>query len=89
MKFGFKISKGIMPELEGGRKKHGYDTQNKMTPNIQKHQSMLFNRSFLCKLITHYMNLQGQIPGARAPLTTKNEAPAPKFYKIEALEWQL
>ena len=27
-------------------------------------------------------------PAARAPLTTKNEAPAPKFYKIEAPEWQ-
>ena len=27
--------------------------------------------------------------GDRAPLTTtKNEAPAPKFYKIEAPEWQ-
>ena len=27
--------------------------------------------------------------GARAPpLTTKNEAPAPKFYKTEAPEWQ-
>ena len=27
-------------------------------------------------------------PRARAPPTTKNEAPAPKFYKIEAPEWQ-
>ena len=26
-------------------------------------------------------------PGA-PPLTTKNEAPAPKFYKTEAPEWQ-
>ena len=26
--------------------------------------------------------------GPGPPLTTKNEAPAPKFYKIEALEWQ-
>ena len=26
--------------------------------------------------------------GPRPPLTTKNEAPAPKFYKIEAPEWQ-
>ena len=25
------------------------------------------------------------VPGP--PLTTKNEAPAPKFYKIEAPEW--
>ena len=30
----------------------------------------------------------GGAPGARAPLTTKNEAPAPKFYKTEAPEWQ-
>ena len=27
-------------------------------------------------------------PGAQTPLTTKNEAPAPKFYKTEAPEWQ-
>ena len=26
--------------------------------------------------------------GGPAPLTTRNEAPAPKFYKIEAPEWQ-
>ena len=32
---------------------------------------------------------RGGAPGARAPpLTTKNEAPAPKFYKTEAPEWQ-
>ena len=31
----------------------------------------------------------GGAPGTRAPpLTTKNEAPAPKFYKTEAPEWQ-
>ena len=33
--------------------------------------------------------LQGQIQGGPGPpLTTKNEAPAPKFYKTEAPEWQ-
>ena len=26
--------------------------------------------------------------GPRPPLTTKNEAPSPNFYKIEAPEWQ-
>ena len=31
----------------------------------------------------------GGAPGAQAPpMTTKNEAPAPKFYKTEAPEWQ-
>ena len=29
----------------------------------------------------------GADPGG-PPLTTKNEAPAPKFYKTEAPEWQ-
>ena len=36
-------------------------------------------------------NSDRKIPrgGSRgAPLITKNEAPAPKFYKIEAPEWQ-
>ena len=35
--------------------------------------------------------MQGWIwggPGGPGPPTTKNEAPAPKFYKIEAPEWQ-
>ena len=35
--------------------------------------------------------MQGQIrrgPRGLGPPTTKNEAPAPKFYKIEAPEWQ-
>ena len=36
--------------------------------------------------------IQGQIQGGPQgpgpPLTTKNEAPAPKFYKTEAPEWQ-
>ena len=27
-------------------------------------------------------------PGAWTPPTTKNEAPAPKFYKTEAPDWQ-
>ena len=42
--------------------------------------------------VRHPCLLSGADPGgARGPgppLTTKNEAPAPKFYKIEAPEWQ-
>ena len=36
------------------------------------------------------IDLQGKIQGALGPwppLYTKNKAPAPKFYKIEAPEW--
>ena len=32
--------------------------------------------------------IQGGAGGPGPPLTTKNEAPAPKFYKTEAPEWQ-
>ena len=32
--------------------------------------------------------IQGGPWGPGPPLTTKNEAPAPKFYKTEAPEWQ-
>ena len=32
--------------------------------------------------------IQGGPGGPGPPPTTKNEAPAPKFYKIEAPEWQ-
>ena len=41
-------------------------------------------------LFVSYM-FRGGSRGARGPgppLTTKNEAPAPKFYKTEAPEWQ-
>ena len=37
--------------------------------------------------VKHQGRIQGG-PGGPGPLTTKNEAPAPKFYKIEAPEWQ-
>ena len=37
----------------------------------------------------HYTVNRGGSRGAGPPpLTTKNEAPAPKSYKIEASEWQ-
>ena len=45
-----------------------------------------------CRIVVKYV--AGADPGGGArgpgtpPLTTKNEAPAPKFYKTEAPEWQ-
>ena len=32
----------------GGKKQHRYPTRNQNIPNIQKHDTLLFNRSFLC-----------------------------------------
>ena len=70
-----------------------------MTVNTVKMKLVI--RTSILKLYNHessiyvgliiFLKLQGRIqggPGAQTPLTTKNEAPAQKFYKIEAPEWQ-
>ena len=63
-KFGYKISHNLVPKLiqnimiaKNGKKTHSYHTHNKTTPNIQRHQSAQFNRSFLCRSISSYTNL--------------------------------
>ena len=63
-KFGYKISRNLVPKpiqnimnAKGGKKTHTYQTSNKTTPNIQRHQSTQFNRSFLCRSISSYTNL--------------------------------
>ena len=46
----------------------------------------------MCFLSGVKVHVTGADPGGPwgpgPPLTTKNEAPAPKFYKTEAPEWQ-
>ena len=61
MKFGHKINNNLIPEplrkmmcRKGGHKKHGYNIHNKNLPNIQKHQSSYFNKSFMNRSITAY-----------------------------------
>ena len=63
-KLDFKVSKKYLPapileifNANGGEKTHKYQTRNKAIPNIQKHQSNLFNNSFLCESIRQYMKL--------------------------------
>ena len=63
-KYGYKISHKLYPsklhavaESNGGLKQHRYPTRYKTTPNIQKHRSMEFNNSHLCKGIITYNNL--------------------------------
>ena len=58
-----KVSHNLVPKpiqnimiAKGGKKTHTYHTRNKTTPNIQRHQSTQFNRSFLCRSISFYTN---------------------------------
>ena len=56
IKFGYKIAKHQQPlplqelmNARGGKKIHGYPTRGKSVPNIQKHTSEIFNKSFIRK----------------------------------------
>ena len=44
-----------------GKKTHCYNTRYKNLPNIKKHISIEFNKSFLCKGITYYNQLNVEI----------------------------
>ena len=68
IKYGHRISKGLTPkpiqrimQSTRGLKTHSYNTRNKSTPNIQKHQTVQFNRSFLCHSISNYNKLPGSL----------------------------
>ena len=57
----------------GGHKTHCYPTHNRNTPNIQRHQTVLFNRSFLCQSIVEYGKL---------PISFKQEKNTVHFDKL-------
>ena len=63
-KLGYKVTHKLLPvpilelfDRRGGKKSHRYPTRNKNTPNIQAHQNVTFNNSFLCKAIMDYNKL--------------------------------
>ena len=67
-KLGYSINRKLLPkpildiyDKNGGKKIHRYLTRNKMTPNIQKHHSKQFNRSFICRSTVIYTNLPTEI----------------------------
>ena len=44
-----------------GTKKHNNNTREKNLPNIKRHKSDLYNKSFLCKCISYYNELNSTI----------------------------
>ena len=78
-KLGQKISFNNLPKpiiqifnFDGGKNQHTYPTRNQNVPNIQKHDTLLFNRSFLCKSLTEFSQL---------PMYLKMEKNHNKFLK--------
>ena len=67
-KQGYNINRKLLPksildifDKNGGKKTHRYPTRNKMMPNVQKHHSTQFNRSFICKGMVIFTNLPNAI----------------------------
>lgn len=67
-KLGYKITHKLLPapilnifNADGGMKTYRYPTRNKHTPNILKHQSGIFNKSFLCQTIKLFSGTQESI----------------------------
>ena len=69
-----------------------YDILGSDAPQYALYHHLLHHLEQNCEKLYHDIKNQGRIQGGLwgpgSPLTTKNEAPAPKFYKIEAPEWQ-
>ena len=65
IKLGYKLCKKLLPNpintiyKKDGSKPHKYDTRKKEIPSIRKHTDIYFNKSFLCKSLTHYSKLPG------------------------------
>ena len=78
-KLGHQMTHKLLPQplqtflmLTKEKKPHRYPTRNKHTPNIQKHQSIMFNQSFLCQGTKEFIKLND---------TLKQENNPPRFVK--------
>ena len=65
-KLGFRLTNELLPSpllnlfnKAGGKKQHRYPTRSKKTPNIQRHDKTLFNKSYLCQSLVEFMKIPG------------------------------
>ena len=64
----YNINRKLLPkpildifDKNGDKKTHCNPTRNKMMPNVQKHHSTQFNRSFICRSMVIFTNLPNAI----------------------------
>ena len=63
-KLGYCIKEKLLPKPilnmfhAYGRKTHPYNTRNKDLPNIKRHKSDNYNKSFLCRSLHNYSTLK-------------------------------
>ena len=52
-------------EDRGGKKTHHYPTRGKCVPNIQKHASEIFSKSFICRSIREFSKMPDSIKSSK------------------------
>ena len=67
-KLGHHMTHKLLPQplqnilnTDRGKETNRYPTRNKHTPSIQKHQSIMFNRSFLCQGTNEFIKLNNTL----------------------------
>ena len=77
-KFGHKLTKRTLPkplrdlmDQREGKKRHRCNTRCKSKPNVQSHQSTIFNQNFLCKSITEFNKLPTNVKNSQGNCFTK------------------
>ena len=73
IKFGYKIMKNQQPlplwelmNARGGKKFHRYPTRGKSVPNIQKHTSEIFNKSFIHRSMSEFSMLPDSFKNSKS-----------------------
>ena len=73
IKFGYKITKNQQPlplqelmNARGGKKTHRYPTRGKNVPNIQKHTSEIFNKSFIHRSMSEFSMMPDSIKNSKS-----------------------
>ena len=73
IKFGYKIMKNQQPlplrelmNARGEKKFHRYPTRGKSVPNIQKHTSEIFNKSFIHRSMSEFSMLPDSIKNSKS-----------------------
>ena len=72
-KLGYKLDRKMLliPVVDlfhrnNSKKMHKYNTRQKSLPNVQRHTTPLFNKSFLCKSLTLYGKLPTKVKQQRS-----------------------
>ena len=87
-KLAYQVKENLLPKpildlFNVNKKIHWYNTRFKNAPNIYRHKSNAYNKSFLCKSLSNFNTLNQQLKNVKDIFNFVN------IYKIYYLEKEL